>query len=286
MSDSEQGGQGRRARMGLLVVLAVLVVVLLGWLLLFRPGAGLRGQLSGPSEVSPEPSDMSLGAVEASVPAPGAQGEGGDRLEERMTMVERQIRQRGVTDQDVLEAMERVPRHEFVPSQYQSQAYADRPLPIGYGQTISQPYIVALMTELLQLKNTDRVLEIGTGSGYQAAILGEIVAEVYTVEIIEALAAEATARLERLGYANVHTLHADGYFGWEDHAPYDAIIVTAAPDHIPQPLVQQLKDEAKLVIPVGPPGGYQTLWEVTRIGGEVTKRNVTGVLFVPLTGEH
>jgi protein-L-isoaspartate(D-aspartate) O-methyltransferase len=201
-------------------------------------------------------------------------------------MVERQIRERGVTDEEVLEAMERVPRHDFVPSEYQSQAYADRPLPIGYGQTISQPYIVALMTELLQLKNTDRVLEIGTGSGYQAAILGEIVAEVYTVEIIEALAAEAAARLKRLGYDNVHTLHADGYFGWEEHAPYDAIIVTAAPDHIPQPLVQQLKDGAKLVIPVGPPGGYQTLWEVTKIGQEVTKRNVTGVLFVPLTGEH
>ena len=128
-----------------------------------------------------------------------------------MDMVERQIRQRGVTDQEVLEAMERVPRHEFVPSEYQSQAYADRPLPIGYGQTISQPYIVALMTELLQLQNTDRVLEIGTGSGYQAAILGEIVAEVYTVEIIEALAVEAKARLERLRYANVHALHADGY---------------------------------------------------------------------------
>lgn len=201
-------------------------------------------------------------------------------------MVDRQIRQRGVTDQDVLEAMERVPRHEFVPSEYQSQAYADRPLPIGHGQTISQPYIVALMTELLELKNTDRVLEIGTGSGYQAAILAEIVGEVYTVEIIEALALPAKERLARLGYENVHVLHADGYFGWEEHAPYDAIIVTAAPDHIPQPLVQQLKDGAKLVIPVGPPGGYQTLWQVARIGEEVQKRNVTGVLFVPLTGEH
>lgn len=203
-----------------------------------------------------------------------------------MEMVDRQIRRRGVTDQEVLEAMERVPRHEFVPDQYKSSAYADRPLPIGYGQTISQPYIVALMTELLQLNNTDRVLEIGTGSGYQAAILAEIVAEVYTVEIIEALATEARERLKRLGYTNVHTLHADGYYGWEEHAPYDAIIVTCAPDHIPQLLVQQLKDDAKLVIPVGPPGGYQTLWQVTRTGDEVTKRNVTGVLFVPLTGEH
>ena len=203
-----------------------------------------------------------------------------------MTMVDRQIRRRGVTDQDVLDAMERVPRHEFVPEEFESMAYSDRPLPIGYGQTISQPYIVALMTELLALKRTDRVLEIGTGSGYQAAILGQIVAEVYSVEIIEELATEAQERLARLGYQNVHTMHADGYFGWEEHAPYDAIIVTCAPDHIPQPLVQQLKDQAELVIPVGPPGGYQTLWEVTRVGSEVKKRNVTGVVFVPLTGDH
>jgi protein-L-isoaspartate(D-aspartate) O-methyltransferase len=211
---------------------------------------------------------------------------GDDRLEERMEMVDYQIRRRGVTDQDVLDAMERVPRHEFVPKQHQAQAYADHPLPIGHGQTISQPYIVALMTELLGLKNTDRVLEVGTGSGYQAAILAEIVAEVYTVEIIEPLATQAEERLTRLGYSNVHTRHADGYYGWEDHAPFDAIIVTAAPDHIPQPLVQQLKDQAQMVIPIGPPGGYQTLWQITKAGDEVTKRNVTGVLFVPLTGEH
>jgi protein-L-isoaspartate(D-aspartate) O-methyltransferase len=182
--------------------------------------------------------------------------------------------------------METVPRHKFVPEHLKAQAYADHPLPIGHGQTISQPYIVALMTELLELENTDRVLEIGTGSGYQAAILAEIVAEVYTVEIIEPLAYSARDRLNDLGFANVHTLHADGYYGWEEHAPYDAIIVTAAPDHIPQPLVQQLKDGAHLVIPVGPPGGYQTLWQVTKEGDEILKRNVTGVLFVPLTGEH
>jgi protein-L-isoaspartate(D-aspartate) O-methyltransferase len=207
-------------------------------------------------------------------------------LEARMKMVENQIRRRGVTDQDVLFAMETVPRHEFVPDQYEAQAYADHPLPIGHGQTISQPYIVALMTELLNLTTTDRVLEIGTGSGYQAAILAKIVSDVYTVEIVKPLADQASERLERLGYANIHTLHADGYYGWEEHAPFDAIIVTAAPDHIPQPLVRQLKDGGKLVIPVGPPGGYQTLWEITKKGETITKRNVTGVLFVPLTGER
>jgi protein-L-isoaspartate(D-aspartate) O-methyltransferase len=203
-----------------------------------------------------------------------------------MHMVEYQIRQRGVTDQDVLAAMERVPRHEFVPPQHRAQAYADHPLPIGYGQTISQPYIVALMTELLQLKNTDHVLEIGTGCGYQAAILAEIVAEVYTVEIIRPLALDAQERLKRLGYHNVHVCNADGYCGWVEHAPYDGIVVTAAPDHIPQPIVQQLKDGARLVIPVGPPGGYQTLWQITKKGDEIEKRNVTGVLFVPLTRDR
>jgi protein-L-isoaspartate(D-aspartate) O-methyltransferase len=203
-----------------------------------------------------------------------------------MEMVELQIRRRGVTDEEVLAAMERVPRHEFVPTRYQDQAYADHPLPIGYGQTISQPYIVALMTELLALESSDRVLEIGTGSGYQAAILAQIVDEVYTVEILSPLAAEAQERLARLGYDNVHVLNADGYFGWKEHAPYDAIIVTAAPDHIPPGLVQQLKDGASMVIPVGPPGGYQALWQVTRQGDQVKKRSVTGVLFVPLTGTH
>jgi protein-L-isoaspartate(D-aspartate) O-methyltransferase len=207
-------------------------------------------------------------------------------MEDRMEMVERQIRSRGISDQQVLDVLERVPRHEFVPDEYKSQAYADHPLPIGHGQTISQPYIVALMTELLQLESSDRVLEIGTGSGYQAAILAELVEEVYTIEIIEALAAQARERLESLGFDNVRVLHADGYYGWQEHAPFDAIIVTAAPDHIPQPLVQQLADGGKMVIPVGPPGGYQTLWEITKKGDDITKRNVTGVLFVPLTGEH
>jgi len=268
VSVNRQRGDKNYARAEMYLSLAVCLALLLGC-----------GAQPTPTEPPPAP-------ARTQAPTPAVPVASDDRLEERMSMVDHQIRRRGVTDQDVLDAMERVPRHEFVPPQYQSQAYADHPLPIGYGQTISQPYIVALMTELLQLETTDRVLEIGTGSGYQAAILAEIVAEVYTVEIVEPLAIEARERLERLGFDNVHTLNADGYFGWEEHAPYDAIIVTAAPDHIPQPLVQQLKDGAKLVIPVGPPGGYQTLWQVTKEGDQVKKRNVTGVLFVPLTGEH
>jgi protein-L-isoaspartate(D-aspartate) O-methyltransferase len=279
-------GRQRGNRVGLQGIGLLLTAVLL---LLLLAGCGLgptSTNLPEPTALPPLPlvTPTEIGAT--IVPTVGTQGKSDDRLEERMEMVDYQIRRRGVTDQDVLEAMERVPRHEFVPDQYKSAAYADRPLPIGYGQTISQPYIVALMTELLQLKNTDRVLELGTGSGYQAAILAEVVAEVYTVEIVEALALEAHERLKRLGYSNIHTLHADGYYGWEEHAPYDAIIVTCAPDHIPQPLVQQLRDGGKLVIPVGPPGGYQTLWQVSKVGDEITKRNVTGVLFVPLTGEH
>lgn len=206
--------------------------------------------------------------------------------EKRRMMVETQIKARGVTDERVLAAMEKVPRHLFVPPQYLDEAYDDHPLPIGYGQTISQPYIVAYMTELLRLKPGDKVLEIGTGSGYQAAILAEITDEVYTVEIIPELARSAEERLRRLGYGKVKVLNADGYYGWEEHAPYDAIIVTCAPDHIPQPLVQQLKDGGRMVIPVGPPGGYQTLWLVEKVGGEVRTQSMLGVIFVPMLGGH
>jgi len=204
----------------------------------------------------------------------------------RMQMVETQMRNRDVTDEEVLKAMEKVPRHEFVPERYQGLAHADRPLPIGYGQTISQPYIVALMTQLLEVGQADKVLEIGSGSGYQAAIMGELTHAVYTVEIIEELAESATELLHRLGYANVQVKHADGYYGWEEHAPYDVIIVTCAPDHIPQPLLDQLADGGRMVVPVGPPGAYQVLWKIEREGEEIVSRRITGVAFVPLTGKH
>ncbi|TKJ28229.1 MAG: protein-L-isoaspartate O-methyltransferase [Chloroflexi bacterium B3_Chlor] len=207
-------------------------------------------------------------------------------VEERERMVHYQIESRGVRDPEVLQAMRTVRRHEFVPDEYLHLAYGDRPLAIGYGQTISAPDIVAVMTELLELERGDKVLEIGTGSGYQAAILAQIIDEVHTVEIIPELAASARERLERLGYDNIRTSNHDGYYGWEEHAPYDRIIVTAAPDHVPQPIVEQLKDGGRLVIPVGPPGWYQTLWLITKENGEIQFHNIMGVGFVPLTGEH
>lgn len=206
--------------------------------------------------------------------------------ERREAMVEIQIEGRGVTDADVLEAMRKTPRHLFVPDENRSNAYADHPLPIGYGQTISQPYIVALMTEVLRVQPDMRILEIGTGSGYQAAILAEMGAEVYTIEIIPELADQAAARLQDLGYANVSARQGDGYFGWEEHAPFDAIMVTAAPDHMPQPLVNQLSDGGRMVIPIGPIGAVQTLWLFEKIDGELQAANLGAVRFVPLTREE
>ena len=198
-------------------------------------------------------------------------------------MVETQIRPRGIRDPAVLGAMERVPRHHFVPPEYYGQAYGDHPLPIGYGQTISQPYIVALMTELLHVAPESLVLEIGTGCGYQAAVLAEIVREVYSVEIVPELAEQTARRLGDLGYTNIHVRHADGYEGWPEHAPYDGVIVTAAASEVPPPLIEQLADGGRMVIPVGAYLGGQDLWLLEKHGHEVQRRNYGGVLFVPLT---
>ncbi len=205
--------------------------------------------------------------------------------EARKKMVEEQIQGRGISDPGVLAAMAKVPRHCFVLQEHLSQAYSDHPLPIGQGQTISQPYIVALMTEFLALQPGEKVLEIGTGSGYQAAILAELTDQVYTVEIIESLGQRTAATLDELGY-NIYAKVDDGYYGWPEYAPFDAIIVTCAPDHVPQPLREQLRDGGRLVIPVGPPGLYQTLWLIEKKGDQFQSTNLVGVRFVPLLGEH
>jgi protein-L-isoaspartate(D-aspartate) O-methyltransferase len=204
----------------------------------------------------------------------------------REEMVQSGIIDWGVDDETVIAAMRAVPRHEFVPEEYRNQAYENHPLPIGLGQTISQPYIVAKMTEAIEVSPGDSVLEIGTGSGYQAAVLAEVVDQVYTVEIIGDLLDRASKTHERLGYTNISALHTDGYFGWEEHAPYEAIIVTAAPDHVPIPLIQQLEIGGRMIIPVGPVGGFQRLWLIIRISEEeVQTIDLGGVSFVPLTRE-
>lgn len=200
-------------------------------------------------------------------------------------MVREQIEGEGISDTAVLQAMRRVPRHLFVPQDLVEYAYADRPLPIGHEQTISQPYIVGLMTELLALKKGQKVLEIGTGSGYQAAVLAEIVDSVWTIEILAPLAMSAEERLLKLGYNRVKVKCGDGYLGWPEHAPFDAIIVTAAAEHIPVPLIQQLKNGGRMVIPVGPAFLVQNLVLVEKRGGEIIRRDVAAVRFVPLTRE-
>jgi len=204
----------------------------------------------------------------------------------RTRMVEQQLSSpwRGITSPSVLKAMASVPRHEFVPEAMQRHAYEDRPLPIGYGQTISQPYVVAFMTEKLAPRASDRVLEIGTGSGYQAAILAGLVHEVYSIEIVEALAQRAANDLTRLGYGNVRVRHGDGYQGWPAAAPFDAIIVTCAPDHVPQPLVDQLKEGGRMVIPVGDHGA-QNLFLLTKRGQRLQREAILPVRFVPMTGD-
>ena len=207
-----------------------------------------------------------------------------DLQKARQHMVKTTIKNRGIADTRVLAAMQTVPRHRFVPDNLLSVAYADRPLPIGEGQTISQPYVVALMTEILNLRPDQRVLEIGTGSGYQAAVLGEVVDHVYTIEIKQKLYHKASKTLKLLGYDKVVTRHSDGYFGWPEYAPFDAIMITAAIDHIPPPLLKQLKDGGRLALPLGNPFSYQNLVLVTKKGNDLIVKQITGVLFVPMTG--
>lgn len=204
--------------------------------------------------------------------------------EARKEMVSTQISLRGVSNKDVLSAMIEVPRHSFVPKKLVSQAYEDHPVPIGQGQTISQPYVVALMTESLKLKGDERVLEIGTGSGYQAAILARVAKEVYSIEIKERLYKKASKVLQSMGFTNVKTRHGDGYFGWAEAAPFDCIMITAAIDHIPPPLLKQLKKGGRLILPLGNPFSYQNLSMVTKYDNDYSVRQITGVLFVPMTG--
>jgi protein-L-isoaspartate(D-aspartate) O-methyltransferase len=224
-----------------------------------------------------------VGSVAALTGGRGARAAGDAHRVARERMVREQIVARGVKDPGVLGALRRVPRHEFVPVDQQPHAYDDNPLPIGSGQTISQPYIVALMTELAAVTKTSRVLEVGTGSGYQAAVLAELAGAVYSIEIVEPLARSAAATLRRLGYDAVRVRHGDGYRGWPEHAPFDAIVVTAAPARIPEPLQAQLAPRGRLVIPVG---SVETeLVVLTRTGDGFTRRTVTPVRFVPMTGE-
>jgi len=202
----------------------------------------------------------------------------------RENLIRNYIEGRGVSDPLVLKAMREVPRHNFVPRKIVPKAYADTALPIGGGQTISQPYVVALMTASLKLGDHHRVLEIGTGSGYQSAVLAKIVREVYSIEIKEKLHNKATRLLKTLGFTNVKTRHGDGYFGWPEAAPFDAIMITAAVNHVPPPLLKQLKDGGFLILPLGNPFSYQNLTLVTKNGDDYTTQLITGVLFVPMTG--
>lgn len=206
-------------------------------------------------------------------------------LQLRLDMVKTQIEARGIKDPNVIKAMSEVPRNEFVPIEYRKFAYEDTPLPIGEGQTISQPYIVALMTEALGLKGDEKVLEIGTGSGYQAAVLSKIAKEVYTIEILEPLYRRATETLKKLGYKNVYTRLGDGYLGWEEKAPFDAILITCSVDHVPKPLERQLSIGGRLVMPLGPEYSYQNLVLFNKLpDGSLVQKTLIPVAFVPMLG--
>jgi protein-L-isoaspartate(D-aspartate) O-methyltransferase len=261
----------RDGRTALFAVILVAVVLCAAYLLWPRKDEETWGPEYTPQENETSENDTT--------------SESDSRTQERRRMVASQIQARHIVDTDVIEAMEAVPRHEFVPADMKQHAYADYPLPIGYGQTISQPYIVAYMTEALELEPGSRALEIGTGSGYQAAVLAEICESVYSVEIVGELADRAESTLGRLGYDNVKVKQGDGYFGWEEHAPYDAVIVTCAATFIPPYLVQQLADGGRLIMPVGNPSSFQTLQLVEKQDGKTTTRRLLDVRFVPMTGK-
>ena len=269
-------GGGRRvwARLGAIAAAAVL---------LLATGACSRTAPSppdrSPAGTSGPPATTAVAGLDRELADGEAEQDRRDRLIDAYVVSQ-------VHDERVIQAMRAVPRHSFVPTDQLDRAYGDHPLPIGYGQTISQPSLVGMMTELLDIDPGDRVLEIGTGSGYQAAILRELTDAVYSVEIIPELAATARATLDALGYGDVETDRRDGYFGWPEYAPYDAIVVTAAPDHLPSTLADQLSpDGGRIVIPIGPPGNVQSLWLVTRDGDDVSMERLISVQFVPLTRE-
>ncbi len=260
-----EGISVKRKRWFILIVLvAVVVSIFLIYEIAFKNGIEVVPQES--PDVFPEESDDIFS-------------------QKRTQMVEIQLRGRDIVNEKVLDVMGSVPRHKFVDQSLWNEAYADYPLPIGEGQTISQPYVVALMTQALNLVGSEKVLEIGTGSGYQAAVLAEIVKEVYTVEIREKLAEMAENSLSILGYANVHVKCADGYFGWEEHAPYDAIIITCAVNHIPPPLISQLKDGGRLILPLGPTTYYQSLTLLQKTDEGLSSEYISSVAFVPMIGE-
>jgi protein-L-isoaspartate(D-aspartate) O-methyltransferase len=258
------------------------IVISLISLVLLLTGCQAQIQLTPVETPSPSP----VPASASSLPETCLFNQDDPYREQRLDMVRNTIERRGVQDPKVLKAMSCVPRHEFVLSEYLERAYGDHPLPIGYGQTISQPYIVAWMTELIELKPGEKVLEIGTGSGYQAAVLAELGdLEIYSIEIVPELVENAALQLDRLGYSDVRVRQGDGYYGWQEEAPFDAIIVTAAPNHLPGPLAAQLAEGGRLVIPIGPQGSFQTLWVWVNEDGDLKAFNMGLVSFVPLTGE-
>jgi len=291
------GSPSQNAVWVFLLLVIVLAVAVGGWRVMHQSHARPKPDTTHAS--APASGNQSAGTNAAaqwsngsSAASPGAGVRPGEALsadearlaELRRHMVERHLAARDITNRRVLEVMGRIKRHLFVPDDLRFNAYDDRPLPIGHGQTISQPYIVALMTQLADPQPDDRALDIGTGSGYQAAILAELCKEVYSIEIIEPLADAARKRLERLGYKNVTVRCGDGYRGWKEKAPFDVIIVAAAPDHVPQPLVDQLAPGGRLVIPVG--RGFQELLVVEKDAqGRISRRSVADVAFVPMTGE-